>query len=451
MPNSPATQADVLELCERAIRLAALQEDGQAWVLSSQRCDLPSEPCATYAATAPDARCLLWQGENWLLGYGASAECRAEGPGRSIALAAAAADLRARCVCNGPLVGPVLLAQLCFEERRPGGAWCGQPAARLLLPRRLLWRRDGHGWQVDAIAVRAGDDAAATAERLAAEPARTPTRNDAGQPWAEPALPCFRELVADVLPLLEHGALRKIVLATAVDECLPEPVTATDMLERLHAQVDECGCVYACDVDGGASFLGATPEMLFTLDDQRCRCMSLAGTRPRGADPAEDDALAAELHASTKERKEHQLVIEHLAHRLRPRAGRVSVPEHPGLRRLPRIQHLESLVEAELREPDAFDLLQALFPTPAVAGLPVEPARDYLARHEGLARGLYSGAIGYFCGSHAHFVVPLRGALVHERRARLFAGAGIVETSDPDAEVKEVELKLEPMRRVLRA
>jgi isochorismate synthase EntC len=193
--------------------------------------------------------------------------------------------------------------------------------------------------------------------------------------------------------------------------------------------------------------------------------MALAGSSPRGADEAENRARCQALMDSTKERKEHGVVVEHLAAVLRPRCHPFTVPQSPRPRLLKNLIHLESLFEAELRQPDYLELLGALQPTPAVCGLPSATAAHYIQRHERLHRGLYTGAIGWTTPHACRFIVPLRCAILRGAgpvvegsgahptaapMARLFAGAGIIETSDPEAEFAETELKLEVMRQVLK-
>ena len=130
-----------------------------------------------------------------------------------------------------------------------------------------------------------------------------------------------------------------------------------------------------------------------------------------------------------------------------------TVPDAPHPRLLERIIHLETRLAARLTRADYLELLGALQPTPAVCGLPVATAAHYLARHERLHRGLYAGTLGWLTPDACRFVVPLRGGLIDRARgrARLFAGAGLVETSVAAEEFAETELKLSVMRQALTA
>ncbi len=174
--------------------------------------------------------------------------------------------------------------------------------------------------------------------------------------------------------------------------------------------------------------------------------MALAGTSPGGGDAAE---RAEALMSCTKERKEHGVVVEHLVSVLRPRCAPFTVPPAPHVRHLGRLLHLETLVAAQLRQADYLELLAALHPTPAVCGLPTATAVHYIARHERLQRGLYAGAIGWLTPERCRFIVPLRGGILRGARARLFAGAGIIETSQAAEEVAETELKFQIMRQAV--
>jgi isochorismate synthase len=259
----------------------------------------------------------------------------------------------------------------------------------------------------------------------------------------------YRDLVRAAIAQIELGGLRKIVCARAVDHDLPGAPDTAACLAHLHRHADERTYVYARDLDDGGICIGATPELLFHANGSELTVLSLAGSRPRGKDAASDAHYAAELLGSTKERKEHQLVIEHLARQLRARADAVHIPSTPTVRQLARMQHLETVLHCRIGDLDPFDLLTALAPTPAVAGLPQSSAVEWLRRHEGLHRGLYTGSLGLIAPGLARFVVPLRGGVLRDQRARLFAGAGIVETSEAEAELAETELKLRPMRQAL--
>ena len=116
------------------------------------------------------------------------------------------------------------------------------------------------------------------------------------------------------------------------------------------------------------------------------------------------------------------------------------------------IQHLQTPIEGPSAPGvDVLDALLAMHPTPAVGGSPREPALEAIARLEGMDRGWYAGPIGWMdVNGEGAFAVALRSALLHGREALLYAGAGIVAASDPERELAEAELKLQPLLEALR-
>ncbi len=445
------------DACADAVGLAKLQRDGIAHVVVAQPSASEVDPVACWRSAID--RTLLWSAEGWLIASGIAAEITAAGPGRTIRLAAAAADRVARTIVRADATGgpalPLWLTAWTFAETAtPAGTWGSALAsATLRLPRRAWFRgADGRGWLIHARAVRRDEEAGAVAKDLL-HGAVTATPRHPAAAWRGLTTD-YADQVDDAVSLITDGVMRKVVLARAVDA----PVASDDatILRRLR-EADPQATIYAHDLDDGGLFLGATPETLFTASGETLATMALAGTCPRSADDATDLAAVGELLASTKQRKEHGLVVEHLAAALRPRCLPFAIPAMPHRRDADRLIHLETLITAELKPggnglTGYLDLLGALHPTPAVCGLPTATAANYLARHEHLDRGLYSGALGWLTPDAAHLVVPLRGGVLSadRTRARLFAGAGIVETSDPQAELAETELKLGLMRSVVR-
>jgi isochorismate synthase len=450
--------------CADALALARLQRDRRAWAVVAWPSTLDETPHAAFAHASGRRRTLLWHGSDWLLGYGEAWSVRCDGPGRGSHLAQELARLEARCVTSrlalpagasaqpaGQPPGlPCVLTACSFEDHAPAdGHWGPQlPGARLWLPRRLLWRRsDGSGWRVAALAVSADEaEPLALGERLLAEPAAQPTLPPA--PWP-PLSDDYGAQVEDAVSLIHDGAMRKVVLARACDQALAPALTSSGVLDRLREVGSSHSTIYAHDLDDGALFLGSSPELLFEARGLQVSTMALAGTSPSGADPASDAASAQALISCTKERKEHGVVVEHLVSVLRPRCAPFTVPPAPHVRHLGRLLHLETLFAAELRQADYLELLSALHPTPAVCGLPTATAAHYIARHERLQRGLYAGALGWLTPESCRFIVPLRGGILRDGRARLFAGAGIIETSTAPEEVAETELKFQVMRHAL--
>ncbi len=433
-----------------ALALARLQRDGAAVAVLAAPVDLPVDPLATFTGSAGSGRVLLWHGAAWLVAQGCAWNAAADGPGRHMTIAEAAGSLAGRCLIvapEGPADLPCLIHAVAFEESPQPGPWGALRGSGITLPRRLLRRDpDGRGWRIDALAVRAGDRPEELLARLLAGPEPLEPRPPAAWP---PADADFAALVEDAAALVRDGAMRKVVVARATDLALAKPPDLAGALARLRAGGDDATTIYAVDLADGACFLGATPELLFAADGLKVETLALAGTCRRGADQREDQELIAALFASTKERKEHGLVVEHLAAVLRPRCRAFTLPAGPRLRRLARMSHLETPLTVELISAGYHDLLAALHPTPAVCGLPTTAALSWISRRERLSRGLFAGVLGWSAPGRCRFVVPLRGGIVGLDRARLFAGAGVIETSEPAAELAETEVKLQGMREAL--
>jgi salicylate biosynthesis isochorismate synthase len=452
MPLNATARAAVAD----GLALARLQRDGTAFAVIAWPSPLAADPAATFAAADGRGRTLLWSGDEWQLGIGEAFGVATDGPGRGTHLAQELARLDARTVtrihgdtANAPSL-PACLTAFSFEERPPGASHWGVhlPGARLWLPRRLLWRRaDGSGWTIAAVQVHADDTVEALAAALLANPVALPAMT----PCSWPALTGdYQDEVEDAVALIRDGALRKVVLARAIDHRLPPGLTIAGILPRLRALGDRA-TLYAHDLPGAGVFCGITPELLFQADGRSVTTMALAGTARRGRNADEDAGLVKDLVAGTKERKEHGVVVEHLVAVLRERAEPFTVPSAPHPRLLERVIHLESVITADLARSDYLELLDALHPTPATCGLPTATATHYIARREKLHRGLYAGALGWIAPDAARVVVPLRGGIVRTDLglARLFAGAGIIETSVPASEFAETDLKLSVMRQVL--
>ena len=142
---------------------------------------------------------------------------------------------------------------------------------------------------------------------------------------------------------------------------------------------------------------------------------------------------------------------------LEPRCSELRVPEAPDVKRFAGIQHLHTPIEGRLEATHPFalvEMLSALHPSPAIAGAPRDAALAWLERHEDLERGWYAGLVGWLdVEGDGELDVALRSALLRGERAHLFAGAGIVAESIPEAEERETRLKLrsawDPLSRVL--
>ncbi|MCU1676602.1 MAG: trpE [Frankiales bacterium] len=191
--------------------------------------------------------------------------------------------------------------------------------------------------------------------------------------------------------------------------------------------------------------VGSSPEALVKVNDGRAMVHPIAGSRPRGATPEEDAALAAELVADPKERSEHVMLVDlgrnDLGRVCRP--GTVEVIEFMHVERYSHIMHIVSTVVGQL-DPDrvAFDVLTACFPAGTLSGAPKPRAMEIIERLEPTRRGLYGGTVGYLdFGGDLDMAIAIRTVLLRDGKAYVQAGAGLVADSVPETEDAECRNK----------
>lgn len=189
------------------------------------------------------------------------------------------------------------------------------------------------------------------------------------------------------------------------------------------------------------SLVGSSPEMHVRVSDRVVEIRPIAGTRPRGKTPEEDERNAAELLVDPKERAEHVMLVDLARNDLGRIAefGTVRVVEQMVIERYSHVMHIVSHVVAKLqRDKDAFDVMRATFPAGTVSGAPKVRAMQIISELEKSKRGCYAGAVGYFGFDGAlDSCIVLRSVVLKNNRAYFQAGAGIVADSKPAAEFQE--------------
>ncbi len=187
--------------------------------------------------------------------------------------------------------------------------------------------------------------------------------------------------------------------------------------------------------------IGSSPEMHVRLEDGRAFLHPIAGTRWRGENAAEDDALAEGLLNDPKERAEHVMLVD-LGRNDLGRVceyGTVRVPEMMVIERYSHVMHIVSDVQGELAPGhDAISLLKATFPAGTVSGAPKVRAMEIIEELEGLRRGLYAGAVGYIdYDGTMDTCIAIRTIVMQGKTCYLQAGGGVVADSDPTYEWEE--------------
>ncbi|MEW6448120.1 MAG: anthranilate synthase component I [Bacillota bacterium] len=204
---------------------------------------------------------------------------------------------------------------------------------------------------------------------------------------------------------------------------------------------------------GDPVVIGSSPEMLIRVEDGLIRTRPIAGTRPRGRDAAEDEALALELLNDPKERAEHIMLVDLGRNDL----GRVSVPgtvrvsEFMAVEKYSHVIHIVSEVQGLLSPGySALGALEASFPAGTVSGAPKVRAMEIIEELEPTRRGIYAGAVGYYSFTgNLDTCITIRTIVVTNGSAYVQAGAGIVADSDPEREYVETINKAQALLTTL--
>jgi len=270
--------------------------------------------------------------------------------------------------------------------------------------------------------------------------------------WDIPNFTQWSLAVAAALEGFSSGPLRKVVLARRSTLDLVEKVSPHLLLAVLMGAAPACFHFSFQPSARAGAFLGASPELLYRRIGARLESEAVAGTRPRSLDAAEDERLESQLLKFSKEQLEHRLVVEALEQTFRSLCVDYACDEKPGVLKLSRVQHLRTAVSGTLRGAvDDAAILQAFHPTPATCGAPVADALRFISDHEKFDRGWYAGPFGCVSKDSTEFAVAIRSMLAKGSQVEVFAGAGIVEGSDPEREWFELEDKISGVLNVLSA
>lgn len=199
--------------------------------------------------------------------------------------------------------------------------------------------------------------------------------------------------------------------------------------------------------------VGSSPELFVRLEQGIASLRPIAGTRPRGADPDTDEALAVELLADPKERAEHVMLVDLGRNDLGRvcQYGSVKVTDFFTIERYSHVMHIVSEVQGQMRTGlKAFDLLRASFPAGTVSGAPKVRAMEIISALEKDSRNAYAGMVGYFGFDGAmDTCLTIRTMIGRGGSVSVQAGAGIVADSDPAAEYQETVNKASAMLRAI--
>lgn len=255
----------------------------------------------------------------------------------------------------------------------------------------------------------------------------------------------FIDKVQTVLKHIEAGQVEKVVIARQLNVTADIDIdTRLLIAELIKAQPSS----YVFCIDG---FIGASPELLVEKFSRSIKSLPMAGTRRRHARIDEDDAEIADLINSTKDLNEHRVVVENIVANLEAVTDNVHSATAPHVERFPHVAHLATSITATAKDnTNLFDIIDAIHPTPAVAGTPTSAALQIIRDIEDFDRKIYGAPVGWIdSNGDGQCAVALRCAYVDGNMAHLFAGVGIVHGSDPELEYDETQVKFGTIRDAL--
>lgn len=266
----------------------------------------------------------------------------------------------------------------------------------------------------------------------------------------------YRALVTEAVKLIEEsdGALSKVVLARRLLVEAAHVVDPRHLVSQLARDASIAAFMVSLPAVNGLprTLVGGTPELLVSKQGNKVFSNPLAGSARREADPQLDRNAAELLLRSDKDRREHLMVVEAILDNLSPYCSQLSAPQLAQLQTTEFMWHLGTKIEGTLRDPEvsSAELAACLHPTPAVGGYPGDTAQDIIRRLEPFDRGFYAGALGWTdARGDGEWYVTLRCGEVIANRITLYAGAGIVAGSDPQAEAEETSAKFAALLNAL--
>lgn len=261
----------------------------------------------------------------------------------------------------------------------------------------------------------------------------------------------WTDSVNEAKSLIRKNVFEKIVLARLLQIESGRHIAPTRMVNQLRKEYPSC-FTFLMQLNDSAAFIGSSPERLFSYRPSLILTEALAGSISRGKTATEDAILEKKLLNSDKDLEEHNYVVSAIREKLFDFSKELDMPDKPGIRKFPNVQHLYTPVSAWLNNRiDPFELIELMHPTPAVGGYPALTSNRHIQQFERFERGWYAAPVGWYNNrNRGEFLVGIRSGLVRKDKATFYAGCGIVADSDPDLEWKETKLKFIPMLSALK-
>lgn len=237
------------------------------------------------------------------------------------------------------------------------------------------------------------------------------------------------------------GDIFQVVLSQRMS--VPFRARPIDVYRALRA-LNPSPYMYFLDL-GETQVVGSSPEVLVRVQNRKVTVRPIAGTIHRGSNPAEDEALAAQLLADPKERAEHLMLIDLGRNDVGrvARTGSVELTDNMVIEKYSHVMHIVSQVEGELADGlTAMDAIRSAFPAGTLSGAPKIRAMEIINELEPVRRNIYAGAVGYLSWhDDADLAIAIRTAVIHDNQLHVQAGAGIVADSDAEKEWQETRNK----------
>ncbi|MFC0821273.1 isochorismate synthase [Moraxella marmotae] len=255
----------------------------------------------------------------------------------------------------------------------------------------------------------------------------------------------FKNLVKEACINIQKQNFEKVVLSQAIDICFNKDILLNDFWNNL-VYKNRDAYNFSMPIDKHSYLFGATPELLISKHDGQVKSNPLAGSRKKSDNIFQNIGIKNELLSSQKDIYEHLIVAKNVQQVLGQYCKKLDFNKSPTILETSTMLHLSSAFTGELFDKtiSSLELALALHPTPAVCGLPIRPAREFILNKEGYDRELYTGIVGWMdSAGNGEWAIAIRCGMVKESSLRLYAGAGIVTDSQPDLEWKETQAKMQ--------
>ncbi|WP_347290975.1 isochorismate synthase MenF [Kluyvera georgiana] len=357
------------------------------------------------------------------------------------------------CTFSSVAQANAFLATLPRDDIRVCGVNAFEPTRGTLFLPRLEWRREA-GRATLRLNLWSETSLAQDAERARACLAALSVHHSSAElslhqesETHRPGKEGWCRLIQQATQAIRDGEFTKVVLARATDLTFSHAPDAGALMAASRRVNFSCYHFYMA-FDARRAFLGSSPERLWRRRGVQLLTEALAGTVAAHDDPVIAQRLGDWLMHDDKNQRENGLVVDDICQRLQDVTHALDVLPAE-IVRLRKVQHLRRRIQAELTQPDDTLCLLQLQPTAAVAGLPRAAALAFIDHFEPFTREEYAGSAGYLSRQQSEFCVALRSARVEDKTVRLYAGAGIVEGSDPEQEWQEIENKAAGLRSLL--